>query len=88
MEKILLLAFIICLLFFLVKLAESQYIDKKQKPLKVLIRDSVFAFACSFVTLLVYFQFDEKISNIFQFEDSASTNASKPSNIFTDEPGF
>lgn len=86
MEKILLLAFIICFLFFLVKLAESQYIEKKQRPLKVLIRDSVFAFACSFVTLLVYFQFDQKIGTIFGEEVPSAI--SKPSNIFTDEPGF
>ena len=87
MEKILLLAFIICFLFFLVKLAESQYIEKKQRPLKILIRDSVFAFACSFVTLLVYFQFDQKIGSIFHFEEDP-TSVTKTSNIFTDEPGF
>lgn len=86
MEKVLFLAFIICFLFFLVKLAESQYIEKKQKPLKILIRDSVFAFGCSFITLLVYFQFDEKIGNIF--EHDVTTTSTKASNIFTDEPGF
>jgi hypothetical protein len=88
MEKVLLLAFIICFLFFLVKLAESQYIEKKQKPLKILIRDSVFAFGCSFITLLVYFQFDEKIGNIFEQDATAAASSMKASNIFTDEPGF
>ena len=87
MEKILLLGFIISLLFFLVKFAESQYIEKKKKPLKVLIRDSVFVFGCSFVSLLVFFQFDNQINSIFQLESEPS-NPVKSSQIFTDEPGF
>mgnify|MGYP001238751899 CR=1 FL=1 len=83
MEKIFLLAIAISTLFLLAKIVEMRYFDK-QKPLKMVIRDTVIVLGCAFLPLLVFFQFDVKFNEIFQFGEAPTG----PSQIFTDDPGF
>ena len=54
------------------------------KPLKFIIRDSMFVFLCSFLPLLMFFQFDTQLNEFFKFGEDIN----QPSQIFTDEPGF
>ena len=42
MEKLLIISALIALMFFILKMLEMKYIDKEMKPLKNVIRDSVF----------------------------------------------
>jgi RsiW-degrading membrane proteinase PrsW (M82 family) len=84
MEKVFILAISISVLFLLGKVIEMKYVEKKAKPLKFLIRDTVMVFLCSFLPLLLFFQFDTKINEIFQLGDEPKVT----SQIFTDEPGF
>ena len=84
MEKILFLSVSITVLFFIAKIAEMKYIEKEMKPLKFIIRDSMFVFLCSFLPLLMFFQFDSQLNEFFKFGEDIN----QPSQIFTDEPGF
>ena len=84
MEKILVLSIVISFLFFVAKMFEMKYIEKKQKPLKLIIRDTFAVFVCAMLPLVLFFQFDSKISEIFRFGEANEV----VSQIFTDEPGF
>lgn len=84
MEKVFILAIAISILYFIIKIVEMKYIDKQNKPMKLIVRDTFMVFGCSFVPLLLFFQFDEKIQEIFQLGEPTDV----PSQIFTDEPGF
>lgn len=84
MEKILILSVVISFLFFVAKMFEMKYIEKKQKPLKLIIRDTFAVFLCSMLPLIMFFQFDETITEIFRFGEPKEV----VSQVFTDEPGF
>ena len=86
MEKILLLSSAIGILFFIAKLSENHFVEKVQKPMKLLVRDSIIAMICSFIPLLLYFQFNNAINEMFHFEPDASSTT--PAQIFTGDPGF
>jgi len=84
MEKILILSLTISFFFFAAKIFEMKYIEKKQKPLKLIIRDTFYVFVCAFLPLILFFQFDETITEIFRFGEPKEV----VSQVFTDEPGF
>lgn len=79
MENIFIYAFIISIIFLIIKFIEMRVVDKENKPLKLLIRD----------TLLVYFCV---ISGNFIFEQLLPANVLHHQNnqpkIFTDTPEF
>jgi hypothetical protein len=54
MEKILLLAISIAILFFIIKLVMMKYVEKDTKPLKFLVRDAFVVFASSFLPIFVF----------------------------------
>ena len=77
--NIFLFAGIISFTYFILKFLEMRFIEKENKPLKYLIRDS----------LLVYFSVitgDFMINQIKPFIDE-TTSTSTPI-VFTDNPGF
>tara|TARA_B100000941_G_C28411416_1_gene503674 strand:- start:138 stop:392 length:255 start_codon:yes stop_codon:yes gene_type:complete len=84
MEKVLLLTLAISILFFVCKLVEMKYIEKQQKPLKFIIRDTIIVCGCTFLPLLMFFQFDVKLNEIFQLGETPNI----PTQVFSDEPGF
>jgi hypothetical protein len=78
MENIFIYAFIISIIYLIIKFIEMRIVVKENKPLKLLIRD----------TLLVYFCV---ISGNFIFEQlipSNVLNTSAQPKIFTDTPEF
>ena len=79
MENIFIYAFIISIIFLIIKFIEMRVVDKENKPLKLLIRD----------TLLVYFCV---ISGNFIFEQLLPVSGLNSTNvqpkIFTDTPEF
>lgn len=84
MEKIFFLAFIISVVYFIFKAVEMKYFDKSPKPLKLIVRDTIIVFVCSFVPILMFFQFDGKMMEIFQMGEEIEG----PAEVFTGEPGF
>lgn len=80
MDKIFVVAGIISVTYLIFKFIEMRFIEKENKPLKVLLRD----------TLLVYFSV---VSGIFVFEQLTPVikeNLAPSSNpmVFTDNPEF
>ena len=79
MDNIFLIAAIISIVFFIVKFIEMRFIEKENKPLKYLIRDS----------LLVYFSVitgNFVIEQIQPMMDGGTVNNSPV--VFTDNPNF
>lgn len=84
MEKVLILSVVISVLFFIYKIFEMKYIDKEDKPLKLIVRDTIVSFTCTFIVLLLFFQFDGNINEIFNMGEKKVG----PPQVFTGEPGF
>lgn len=87
MEKVIILSVVISVLFFIYKIFEMKYIEKKDKPLKLVIRDTIVVFTCTFIPVLLFFQFDGKMGEIFNMSMGIE-NEVKPPQVFTGEPGF
>lgn len=85
MEKIFLLTIGIALLFFVIKIVEMKYFDKVHKPMKIIVRDTLYVAGAAFLPLLLFFQFDVNLNEFFQFVED---KPDKPAEVFTDEPGF
>ena len=85
MEKIFLLTIGIALLFFAIKIIEMKYFDKAHKPMKIIVRDTLYVAGAAFLPLLLFFQFDVNLNEFLQFVDEKPL---KPAEVFTDEPGF
>ena len=79
MDNIFIIAAVIAFIFLLAKFLEMRFVDKENKPVKLLVRDA----------LLVYFSV---ISGYFILEQLKSTGQTGGQNIttpvFTDNPGF
>lgn len=79
MDNIFLVAAVISIIFFIVKFIEMRFIEKENKPLKYLIRDS----------LLVYFSVitgNFVIEQIQPMMEGGTVNNSPA--VFTDNPNF
>lgn len=85
MEKVVILSVVISILFFIYKIFEMKYVEKKDKPLKLIVRDTIVVFTCTFIPVLLFFQFDGKLGEIFNM---GSESAVTPPQVFTGEPGF
>jgi hypothetical protein len=88
MEKLLFISALIALMFFIFKMLEMKYIDKEMKPLKNVIRDSVFVFISSLGCLFVFLTFNGSINDFMSIITADKGSNLKATEIFTDEPGF
>ena len=77
MESIFVTAAIISIVFFIAKFLEMRFIEKENKPLKFLIRDSLIVYIC---VILGYFILNQ-LNPIIQGSD-------KNPLVFTDNPSF
>lgn len=85
MEKPILITIAIAVLFFFAKLVETKFIEKENKPLKFLIRDTLMVLICAFVPIMIFFQASGPVAEML---GSSDFTASAPTQIFTDVPGF
>ena len=85
MEKPILITIAITVLFFFAKLVETKFIEKENKPLKFLIRDTLLVLICAFVPIMSFFQASGPVAEML---GSADFTTSTPTQIFTDVPGF
>jgi hypothetical protein len=81
MSSIFVNAGIIAVIFFIVKFIEMRVIDKESKPLKLLIRDTLFVY---FSVIAGNFIIDQISPAMLQ---EAGELVSNPA-VFTDNPGF
>jgi hypothetical protein len=79
MENIFIIAAIISVIFLIAKFIEMRFIEKENKPFKLLIRDALLVYFSVVVGYYILQQINPIMNNI-------SGGASTP--IFTDNPGF
>jgi hypothetical protein len=85
MEKPIIITIAIAVLFFFAKLAEMKFIEKENKPMKYLIRDTLLVLICAFIPIILFFQASGPVAEMLGTSDFT---ASAPTQIFTDVPGF
>jgi cation transporter-like permease len=83
MEKILIVAFIIAILFGLGKFLVAKFVEKEMPPLKYIVRDIALAGCASLVGLFAV----SKLDSIWSTAAILPGSIAAPQ-IFTDEPGF
>lgn len=88
MEKLLVISVIIAILFFIIKILEMKYIEKEWKPLKNVIRDTIFVFMASLGSLFVFLNMNGTINDLMGVLTADKGGNLKATEIFTDEPGF
>jgi hypothetical protein len=70
------IAGVISFIFLIAKFIEMRFIEKENKPVKIMIRDALLVYCCVLLGLFLY----EQVS-------PASIEIKSP-NVFTDNPGF
>ena len=80
MDNIFIVAAVISMTFFIAKFFEMRFVEKENKPLKFLIRESLLVYFSVIVANFVLEQLKPLIQNA-----GASSNVTP---IFTDNPGF
>ena len=55
MENIFIVSFLVTVFFTGFKFFESKYLEKDEKPLKVLVRDAIIVFVCSVIACFIFF---------------------------------
>lgn len=80
MENIFVIASLIAFFYMIVKFIEMRFIEKDNKPLKVLIKDTLVVYLC---VLLGNFIIEQINPSLLSEEVS-----SKVTQVFTDTPGF
>lgn len=77
MESIFVTAAVVAIIFFIGKFIEMRFIEKENKPLKLLIRDSLLVYVCVISGFFILDQLSPIIQN----------GGSNPV-VFTDNPEF
>jgi RsiW-degrading membrane proteinase PrsW (M82 family) len=88
MENIFIIAFLVTLFFTAFKFFESKYLEKEEKPLKVIVRDAIIVFVCSVASGVIYFNCEEYIRDFFNAVTETKVLNANNTQIFTDAPGF
>lgn len=90
MEKIIITSVIIALLFALAKYVEMKFIDKKMKPLKNVVRDTIIVLLCSITVQWVYGGFmGGKMSEFMNsITEAKILPTGATTEIFTGKPEF
>jgi hypothetical protein len=88
MEKVILLAILVTLLYGIIKIVEMKYIEKEWKPLKEVVRDAAYVFLCSTVAAFFTFHMNGSIGDFFNVMTQTKTLDEKATQVFTDQPAF
>jgi len=75
------IAGIISFIYFFAKFIEMRTVEKENKPLKVLIKDSLIVYFSTLIGLFIADQLRPML------HDSGASSVSNPA-VFTDNPGF
>ena len=88
MEKVLIFAFSVTLLFSLFKVLEMKYITKETEPLKNIVREAVFVFISSIISGYFVLEFGGSIEGLVNtITDNKVLNAAT-TQIFVGPPDF
>jgi hypothetical protein len=88
MENIFIVSFLITIFFTAFKIFESKYLEKEEKPLKVIVRDAIIVLVCSITSTFIYFNCEGYIHDFFNAVTETKVLNAANTQIFTDAPGF
>lgn len=88
MEKVILLAILVTLLYGIIKIIEMKYIEQEWKPVKEVVRDAAYVFLCSAVSGFVTFQMNGSVTDFFNVLTQTKTLDPSATEVFTDAPDF
>ena len=88
MEKILIFAISITIIFCILKFIEMKYLDEEIKPLKSFVRDAIMVFSSSFLSVYVLLHYDKSITDLFSVITNTPVFVPDTTTVFTGEPGF
>jgi len=91
MENVVTIAFIVAILFSIVKFIEIKFLSdhpEEIKPLKYFVRDVVIVFGCACVGAFVFFQMNGGLGELMNVITDTKVIQNGSPQIFTDQPGF
>jgi|TARA_B100000927_G_C16468532_1_gene470613 hypothetical protein len=88
MEKLFVISILISIVYAIVTVVESKFIQKKIKPTKEIIREGFFVFISSLVSLFLFFKMSGTLTEFFNIITDTKTEVVKTTEVFTGEPGF
>ena len=88
MEKLFVISILISIVYAIVTVVESKFIQKKIKPTKEIIREGFFVFVSSIVSLFIFFKMSGTLTEFFNIITDTKTEVVKTTEVFTGEPGF
>jgi hypothetical protein len=80
MVNIFMIALIIAIVFLVIKFIEMRFIEKENKPLKLLIRDTLLVY----ISVVIGYYILEQLKPVIQNGGNNIINTP----VFTDNPGF
>ena len=81
MENIFIIASLISFMYIIIKFIEMRFIEKSNKPLKVLIKDTLVVYLCVILGTFIIDQINPSLLG----EEGANKVVTQ---VFTDTPGF
>ena len=88
MEKVILFAICVTVLFGIVKGLEMKYIEKDFKSLKLIVRDFVIVFMSSFAVATMFIQYNTHLDDFFSVITNTKVINPDKTQIFTGMPDF
>ena len=88
MEKLFVISILISIVYAIVTVVESKFIQKKIEPTKEIIREGFFVFISSLVSLFLFFKMSGTLTEFFNIITDTKTEVVKTTEVFTGEPGF
>jgi hypothetical protein len=78
----------ISILFFLAKIIEMKFINREQRPLKDIVKDTFIIFLVSLAVVFLYFNYSHYITSMFHVVTENKLPMIGTPEIFTDKPEF
>jgi hypothetical protein len=88
MEKVILFATLVTILFGLFKFVEMKYIDEEMKPMKLVIRDVVIVFGSAILGGYAFILNSTYIDELFSVVTNTNILNADSTQIFTGNPDF
>jgi RsiW-degrading membrane proteinase PrsW (M82 family) len=86
--KIFVIGVVVAIVYFLLKFMEMRFVETdNQKPVRVLIRDSLVVCISSVLAVFILNQFDDVSGGVGGVGGGGGGNSSTPA-VFVDTPGF
>jgi len=88
MENIFIFAFLVTVLYLIMKLLEMKFVYQEMKPLKDLARDVCMVFSASTAAAFISLRYQSSVYDFFNVMTKTKVLNNDQTQVFTGEPGF